>query len=55
MKIEDLLGRNPISIINPELDYEYENKIILISGAAGSIGSEIARKLFLVIIIKSSY
>ena len=45
VKIEDLLGRAPIHILNPELEYEYENKVILITGAAGSIGSEIARKL----------
>lgn len=45
VKIEDLLGRAPIHILNPELEHEYENKVILITGAAGSIGSEIARKL----------
>ena len=45
VNIEDLLGRDPISILNPALTDEYENKIILITGAAGSIGSEICRKL----------
>lgn len=45
VKIEDLLGREQISIKNPVLDDEYNNEIILITGAAGSIGSEIARKL----------
>lgn len=45
IKIEDLLGREPISIINPTLVNEYENKVILITGAAGSIGSEICRKI----------
>ncbi|MBR9845679.1 MAG: polysaccharide biosynthesis protein [Algicola sp.] len=44
VKIEDLLGREPISIVNPALVHEYENQIIFITGAAGSIGSEIARK-----------
>ncbi|RKE95297.1 polysaccharide biosynthesis protein [Ichthyenterobacterium magnum] len=44
VKIEDLLGREPITIINPALVDEYENQIIFITGAAGSIGSEIARK-----------
>ncbi|MBR9913748.1 MAG: polysaccharide biosynthesis protein [Algicola sp.] len=44
VNIEDLLGRDPISITNPALIDEYENQIILITGAAGSIGSEIARK-----------
>ena len=45
VKIEDLLGREPINISNPVLEDEYDNKIILVSGAAGSIGSEISRKL----------
>ncbi|TBV26719.1 polysaccharide biosynthesis protein [Meridianimaribacter sp. CL38] len=45
VKIEDLLGREPINIINPSLNNEYENQVILITGAAGSIGSEIARKI----------
>ncbi len=45
IKIEDLLGRDPINIANPVLDEEYDNKIILVTGAAGSIGSEISRKL----------
>jgi len=45
VKIEDLLGREPISIESSLLTEEYNNKVILITGAAGSIGSEIARKL----------
>ena len=45
INIEDLLGREPINIDNPILNDEYDNKIILITGAAGSIGSEIVRKL----------
>lgn len=45
VNIEDLLGRDPISISNPALVDEYDNKVILITGAAGSIGSEIARKV----------
>lgn len=44
VNIEDLLGREPIMITNPALVHEYENQIIFITGAAGSIGSEIARK-----------
>lgn len=43
VNIEDLLGRDPISIINPT--DEYENRVILVTGAAGSIGSEISRKV----------
>ncbi|MEO6346343.1 MAG: nucleoside-diphosphate sugar epimerase/dehydratase [Aquaticitalea sp.] len=45
VKIEDLLGREPISIANAEMMDEYENQIIFITGAAGSIGSELARKI----------
>jgi FlaA1/EpsC-like NDP-sugar epimerase len=47
VKIEDLLGRDPINIKNPDLEGEYDNKVILITGAAGSIGSEISRKVSL--------
>ncbi len=43
--IEDLLGREPINIEGPVLKEEYNDKVILITGAAGSIGSEITRKL----------
>lgn len=42
VKIEDLLNRNPIKINNPILQKELNEKTILITGAAGSIGSEIA-------------
>lgn len=45
IKIEDLLGREPIVIENAVLQEEYSNQVILITGAAGSIGSEIARKI----------
>ena len=45
VKIEDLLGREQISIVNPTLIDEYEKQIIFITGAAGSIGSELARKI----------
>ncbi|WP_237702551.1 polysaccharide biosynthesis protein [Bizionia argentinensis] len=45
INIEDLLGREPININNPILIDEYSNRVILITGAAGSIGSELVRKL----------
>lgn len=44
-KIEDLLGREPIELHNPILQKEFRNKTVLITGAAGSIGSEIARQV----------
>ncbi len=45
IKIEDLLNRKPISIDNPIVQRDVNNKIILVTGAAGSIGSEISRQL----------
>ncbi|MFL0352518.1 polysaccharide biosynthesis protein [Xanthomarina sp. GH4-25] len=45
LNLEDLLGREPININNPMLAEEYNNKIIIVTGAAGSIGSELVRKL----------
>lgn len=45
INIEDLLGRSVIEMDNPELEKEFDNKVVLITGAAGSIGSEICRQL----------
>ncbi|WP_347174837.1 polysaccharide biosynthesis protein [Polaribacter uvawellassae] len=45
VKIEDLLDRAPIIIDNPILQRDLNDKIILVTGAAGSIGSEISRQL----------
>ena len=45
VRIEDLLERAPIQIDNPVLESDIDNKTILVSGAAGSIGSEITRQL----------
>ncbi|MCM8862293.1 polysaccharide biosynthesis protein [Tenacibaculum finnmarkense genomovar finnmarkense] len=45
VKIEDLLNRKPISIENPIVKKDVNNKVILVTGAAGSIGSEISRQL----------
>ncbi|CAM1350491.1 polysaccharide biosynthesis protein [Tenacibaculum crassostreae] len=45
VKIEDLLDRKPISIDNPIVKRDVNNKVILVTGAAGSIGSEISRQL----------
>lgn len=45
VKIDDLLDRPPITIKNPIVEKEVVNKTILITGAAGSIGSEIVKQL----------
>jgi len=44
-KIEDLLGREPIELNNPILRKEFINQVVFITGAAGSIGSEISRQI----------
>ena len=45
IRIEDLLGREEIKINMQEATSEYKNKIVLVTGAAGSIGSELCRQL----------
>ncbi len=45
INIEDLLERAPIKVENPILEKELYHKVILITGAAGSIGSEIAKQI----------
>lgn len=45
VKIEDLLGRKPIELNNPEVLTALKGKVILVTGAAGSIGSEISTQL----------
>lgn len=45
VRIEDLLGRKPIQLDNAEIREEIRDKVVLVTGAAGSIGSEIARQL----------
>lgn len=41
IKIEDLLERKPIQINNTQISDQIKDKVVLVSGAAGSIGSEI--------------
>lgn len=45
IRIEDLLGRKPIELNQGELVASLGNQVILVSGAAGSIGSGIVRQL----------
>ncbi|WP_024769178.1 polysaccharide biosynthesis protein [Aquimarina macrocephali] len=44
IQIEDLLERAPINMDNQNITQELNDKVILITGAAGSIGSEIVRQ-----------
>ena len=45
IRIEDLLGRTEIDIDIDEVKREFEGKTVLVTGAAGSIGSELCRQL----------
>lgn len=45
VRIEDLLGREEISINMQNIKNELQGKVVLVTGAAGSIGSEICRQL----------
>lgn len=45
VQIEDLLDRAPIEINNPNLLNEFRGQTILVTGAAGSIGSELVKQL----------
>lgn len=42
--VEDLLARHPADLDQKQIEHFIEDKIILITGAGGSIGSEIARQ-----------
>lgn len=45
IKIEDLLGRNTIKMDRSRIENQFTGQTIMITGAAGSIGSEIARQV----------
>lgn len=45
IRIEELLEREPIKLKKENISREVEGKTVLITGAAGSIGSEICRQL----------
>ncbi len=45
INIEELLEREVIKIDNDKIHFELKNKKILVTGAAGSIGSELVRQL----------
>ena len=44
IKIEDLLGREPIVLDKENVKREINGKVVMITGAAGSIGSEMCRQ-----------
>ncbi|SEC18374.1 NDP-sugar epimerase, includes UDP-GlcNAc-inverting 4,6-dehydratase FlaA1 and capsular polysaccharide biosynthesis protein EpsC [Maribacter dokdonensis] len=45
VQIEDLLDRAPITIKNSKIAMELMNKSVMVTGGAGSIGSEIVRQI----------
>lgn len=45
LDIEDLLGRDPVPPSEELLTRELNGKVVLVSGAGGSIGSELARQI----------
>ena len=61
IEIEDLLGRSPIQLDRTIMDPFLNDKVVMITGAGGSIGSELVRQLalckteMLVLIERSEY
>jgi FlaA1/EpsC-like NDP-sugar epimerase len=45
VEIEDILGREVINIKIPEVVSEIKDKVVMVTGAGGSIGSEICRQI----------
>jgi FlaA1/EpsC-like NDP-sugar epimerase len=45
VKVEDLLGRKEITISLDEIKANFHGKVVMVTGAAGSIGSELVRQL----------
>lgn len=45
VEVEDLLGREPVELDTEGIEEQVRDKVILVTGAGGSIGSEIVRQI----------
>jgi FlaA1/EpsC-like NDP-sugar epimerase len=45
VKVEDLLGRKPVKLDSDLIQQRFQDGVVLITGAGGSIGSELSRQL----------
>jgi FlaA1/EpsC-like NDP-sugar epimerase len=45
LDIEDLIGRREIEIYDPQVEFKIKDKRVLVTGAGGSIGSELCRQV----------
>ncbi|WP_147802833.1 nucleoside-diphosphate sugar epimerase/dehydratase [Alkalicoccus halolimnae] len=45
VQVEDLLGRDPVELDTKKIEKKVTNKTIVVTGAGGSIGSEVCRQL----------
>lgn len=47
ISIEDLLGRDPVAPITELIEHDVRNRVVMVTGAGGSIGSELCRQVLL--------